>query len=181
MKFQFNVNLSDQDYLDYNVFWAIRSPYGKKQVTAYRVVLAFVFLGFIFLSLYGGGFSTVSLVGVIPLVIVGVLAQVFLTRFLGWTLKEYVKSLEKKGKMGYSPSSVIEFYDDNFVESAEFNRTEQKYSAIERISIVDNKVIYIHVNNIMSYILPISCFESEEQYKSFLDFIKTKSTNIDIY
>ena len=40
---------------------------------------------------------------------------------------------------------------------------------------------YIHVNNIMSYILPFSCFESKEQYNEFFEFIKTKCSNIDIY
>ena len=67
----------------------------------------------------------------------------------------------------YSPSSVIEFYEDVFIETTPDNKTEQKYSAIERISVVDNKVVYIHVNNIMSYILPFSCFESKEQYNEF--------------
>ena len=73
--------------------------------------------------------------------------------------------------MGYSPSSVLEFYEDRFIETTEEKRTEQKYSAVERISIVDNKMIYIHVNNIMSYMLPLSCFESKEQYDCFFDFI----------
>ena len=40
---------------------------------------------------------------------------------------------------------------------------------------------YIHVNNIMAYILPLSCFETKEQYESFLDFMKTKCANIDVY
>ena len=83
--------------------------------------------------------------------------------------------------MGYSPSSVIEFYEDSFVETTPDNKTEQRYASIERISIVDNKMIYIHVNNIMAYILPLSCFETKEQYDEFFEFIKTKCFNIDIY
>ena len=67
------------------------------------------------------------------------------------------------------------------METTPDNKTEQKYSVIERISVVDNKVVYIHVNNIMSYILPFSCFESKEQYNEFFEFIKTKCSNIDIY
>ena len=98
-----------------------------------------------------------------------------------WTLKASIKSLRKKGKMGYSPTSVVEFLNETFIETTPENKTEQKYSSIERISLVDNKMIYIHVNNVMAYIIPVSCFESAEQYQSFLDFIKTKSTNIDIY
>ena len=43
--------------------------------------------------------------------------------------------------MGYSPSAVIEFYEDVFIETTPDNKTERKYSAIERISIVDNKVV----------------------------------------
>lgn len=181
MKFRFNVNLSDQDYLDYNVFWAIKSPYGKKQILTLRVIIAALFAVIILLSLYGGSFSVGSFLGVIAYVIAFILVQVFLTRFFGWILKREIKKLKKNGKMGYSPLSVIEFFDNSFIETAEFNKTEQSYTAIERISIVDNKMIFIHINNVMSYILPLSCFESEEQYRSFLDFIKTKCANIDIY
>lgn len=181
MNFQFHVNLSDQDYLDYNMFWAIKSPYGKKQMITLRFTLAVLFGVLVFITLYKDAFSTASLIGVIPLLIVFILVQVLFTRFFAWTLKGFVKSLKKKGKMGYSPSSVIEFGDNSFVETTELNTTELKYAAVERISIVDNKLIYIHVNNVMSCILPFSCFESEEQYKSFLRFIKTKCANIDTY
>lgn len=83
--------------------------------------------------------------------------------------------------MGYSPESIMEFYEDRLVETTSDNKTELKYSAVERISIVDHKVIYIHVNIIMSYLMPISCFESKEQYDSFLEFMRTKCANIDIY
>ena len=83
--------------------------------------------------------------------------------------------------MGYSPESIMEFYEDRLVETTSDNKTELKYSAVERISIVDHKMIYIHVNNVMSYILPISSFESREQYDRFLGFIRTKCANIDIY
>ena len=83
--------------------------------------------------------------------------------------------------MGYSPVSEIEFYDESFVEITPDNKTEQKYSAIERVSVVTDKVVYIHVNNVMSYILPLSCFESKEQYNNFLYFVRSKCANIDVY
>lgn len=181
MKFQFNVNVNDQDYLDYNTFWMIRSPYGKKQIKTFRIIITVLFAIFISISLFSGGFSLESIFGVIPMVIVLSLTQIFLTRFFSWSLKGHIKTLKKSGKMGYSPESVIEFYEESFVETTPENKTEHKYSAIERISVVDNKMIYIHVNNVMSYMLPLSSFESKKQYDSFFDFIKTKCANIDIY
>ena len=83
--------------------------------------------------------------------------------------------------MGYYPVSEMEFYDESFMEITPDNKTEQKYSAIERVSVITDKVVYIHVNNVMSYILPLSCFESKEQYNNFLDFVRSKCTNIDVY
>ena len=181
MKFQFNVNINEEDYLDYNKFWMLRSHYGKKQMSTFRIIIAVIIGLIILISLYGGNFTFDSFIGIIPMAILLVLYELLLSPLFVLFLKCHLKSLKKKGKMGYSPSSVIEFYEDVFIETTPDNKTEQKYSAIERVSVVDNKVIYIHVNNIMSYILPFSCFESSEQYNEFFEFIKTKCLNIDIY
>ena len=181
MKFQFYVNTNDQDYLDYNKFWMLRSHYGKKQMTPFRIIFAVIIGVYILFSLYGGNFTFDSFIGIIPMAIFLILFELLLSPLFVLFLKSHLKSLKKKGKMGYSPSSVIEFYEDFFIETTPDNKTEQKYSAIERVSVVDNKVVYIHVNNIMSYILPFSCFESNEQFNEFFEFIKTKCSNIDVY
>ena len=96
-------------------------------------------------------------------------------------LLKHQKILQNSGVKCGVIGTLGVYYEDVFIETTPDNRTEQKYSAIERISVVDNKVVYIHVNNIMSYILPFSCFESNEQYNEFFKFIKTKCSNIDIY
>ena len=181
MKFKFNINTNDQDYLDYNKFWMLRSHYGKKQMTYFRIIFAVIIGVYILISLYGGNFTFDSFIGIIPMTILLILLELLLSPLFVLLLKSHLKNLKKKGKMGYSPSSVIEFYEDVFIETTPDNKTEQKYSAIERISVVDNKVVYIHVNNIMSYVLPFSCFESNEQYNEFFEFIKIKCSNIDIY
>ena len=133
------------------------------------------------LSLFGGEFSAAAWIGIIPYAILLVLFELLLNPLLCWILKSNIKSLKSKGKMGYSPVSEIEFYDESFVEITPDNKTEQKYSAIERVSVITDKVVYIHVNNVMSYILPLSCFESKEQYNNFLDFMRSKCANIDVY
>ena len=181
MKFQFNVNINEEDYLDYNKFWMLRSHYGKKQMSTFRIIFAVIIGLIILISLYGGNFTFDSFIGIIPMAILLVLYELLLSPLFVLFLKCHLKSLKKKGKMGYSPSSVVEFYEDVFIETTPQNKTEQKYLSIERGSVVDNKVVYIHVNNIMSYILPFSCFESNEQYNEFLEFIKTKCSNIDVY
>lgn len=180
MKFQFNVNLSEQDYVECNIFSLVKSHHGKNQIRTFRVTLAVLFAVLMVISLFGG-FSTETFISVIPMIILFVVWEIFLPKFISWTVKSYIKALKKSGKMAYPPESVIEFYEDSFVEITPEHKTELQYCAVERISIVDNKVMYIHINNISLYILPLSCFENKEQYDSFFSFIKTKCSNIDIY
>ncbi len=181
MKFRFNVNINNQDYLDFNKFIMFRSYYGKKQITSFRITVAIIIAIFILAFLFVNGFSKESFLNVIPLVLVMIFVMIFTTKFISWTFKFTIKSFEKNGKLAYSPESVIEFYDEVFVETTPENKTENKYFAIERISIVDEKIIYFHINRAMSYFLPLSSFESKEQYNEFLEFIKTKCATIDTY
>lgn len=181
MKFQFTVNLTDEDYLDYNLFWQFKSPYGKKQVIELRILLAIIVGLLAFVALLEGDFTQEAFLDCIPYAIALVLLEIFFKRIFLWIFKGYIKSLNKKGKKGYSPFSTMEFYDDVFVEVTPENKTEAKYSAIERVSIVDCKVIYLHANNLLAYILPLSSFETRAQYDDFIQFIKTKCLIVDEY
>ena len=181
MRFGFHITLTDKDYLDYNIFWTLKSYYGKKQILNVRILIAFLFAIVSFLSLFGGGFSADARIGVIPYAVFLILFELLLSPLFVWILKGHIKSLKSKGKMGYSPVSDMEFYDDSFMETTPDNRSEQRYSVVERVSVIADKAIYIHVNNVMSYILPSTCFTSEEQRNDFLDFLKTKCANIDVY
>lgn len=181
MNFQFDVKLNDKDYIDFNRFMIIRSPYGKKQIKDFRLTLAVVFFICFLLGLLVNGVSNDIWFAVVFFVFFSAIVQLLIKPFFSWTVKFSIKTMKKTGKAGYSPESVLEFGDETFIETTPDNKTEQRYVSIERISIVDNKMVYIHVNNIMAYILPLSCFETKEQYDEFFEFIKTKSANIDIY
>ncbi len=181
MNFKFNVITNDQDYLDYNEFWMLRSHYGKKQMLTMRIIITVLLGAGVLGFLISNEFAQSAFVGVFPLVALLVLTEIFFNKIMTASLKRQIKSMKKKGKMGYTPEAVLEFLDDTFIESTPDMKTERKYSAIERISVIDNRMIYIHVNNVMAYILPVSCFESQEQCDRFFEFIRTKCANIDVY
>ena len=180
MKFKFDVTINEKDYIDYNVFMLTKSPYGK-QINTFRIILFVIPVIFIIISMLGGGSSVKSFVDVIPIIILIIVLQLFLGPFFSFSVKTSIRLMKKTGKMGYSPESILEFYEDYLVETGKNQKTEHKYSGVERISVIENKMIYIHVNNVMSYILPVSSFQSDEQYNNFIAFMKTKCANIDKY
>ncbi len=181
MLFKFNIKLSEQDYFDYNVFHLLKSPYGAKQVVPLRIGIALIFLVGVLINMTISGFSLDSFVQSIPLVVLLLIFELGFNSFIKWSVKYNIKRLKKAGKMAYTPESVIEFFDDRFSELTDENTTEHKYTAIERVSVLKGKIVYIHINNIMSYLLPVSSFESEVQFDEFLEFIKSKNSNVDYY
>lgn len=182
MKFRFNVNLSEQDYLDFNLFLNLKSHYGKGQMKTIRILLAIMCVFMIGVFVVLAEFSGIGMVLFLVFgIVVLIFSQMFLEKSFARTLTKQMRNLKKRGKMAYSPESVLEFYEDVLVETTPENRNEQKYSSIDRISIVDNKVIYIHISNLAAYLLPVSCFESKEQFDDFLSFIKTKCGIVDTY
>lgn len=181
MNFSFNVNLTDKDYFEYNKFIALKSPYNKKQLVTLRLIFPIFFILCIVLLFLNDEYSSKErLVSTIIYLILAIIAEICTPSILTFFLKQTLKSQKKTGKAGYSPNSQIEFYDDYFTETTSDGKTETKYSALERISVVDGYV-YIHINGLMGYILPQSAFSSDGQYNNFLSFITAKCSVVDKY
>lgn len=181
MLYKFNIKMTDEDYLEFNKFWMLKSHYGKKQILSLRLIILVILLVFCLISLYGGNFSTEAFIGIIPTIMLLVLFQLCIKPFFAIAFKSTIKNMKKSGKMPYSANSVIEFYEDKFIEITDENEIKQKYSSIERVSIISGKFIYIHINNVMAHTLPWCCFDSDKQREDFVEFIKVKCNNIDIY
>ena len=181
MHFKFHIHIDDQEYLAFNRFHMFRSPYGKKQIVKIRWCFAAVFGALAFVSLIQQQFSFASWIGFFLYLLFGGLFQLLLKPIYMWSIKKHINALKKMGKPGYSPVSGIEFYDDYFIETTETNKTQQTYASLERVSVVDDQVIYLHPNSMLVYILPIRCFESKAQCEEFLAFMKTKCDKIERY
>ncbi len=181
MNYKFNVNLTDTDYIDLNMFINIRSYYAKEFQKKTRILYTALCLAIILITLISGGFSKEAFIGNISTIVILLVFQLLFNKFLALSLKSRIKVMKKTGKMPYSPDNVMEFYNDYFVKNTADEKNEVKYTAIERVSVIENKYIYIHVNCVQTYILPMRAFASTEQFYFFLAFLKTKYLTIDSY
>ena len=117
MKFRFNVNIAPEDYFELNRIVMFEMPAGKKIINTTRIIFAaFCAVAVLFLLSYFD-FSTAGVVAAILFLIITVLIQFLTKPLFNMILKSNVKSIAKiKGKPPYTEHSVIEFYDDIFVE-----------------------------------------------------------------
>lgn len=178
MLYRFDVNLTEQDYYEFNRFHIFTSHYGKKQFEKSRILISVIPLILLILrfgSYVLSSFAVENLVVCIVYILLSVFIF-FISKPLVWFVsKLQIKQMKKQGKLPFSPASTLEFYDDCFMEITPDNKTESKYSLVDSIYIVNGKMIYIFTNSVLAYILPIAAFASSEQYNSFMDFITKKT------
>ena len=175
MKFKFNVNITQEDYIEFNKIVMAETPVGKKSSKISSLIFIAVCVILVLFTLVNSKFSGVGFIVTGILIIAFLLVYITLNKAINnLAMKTTVKSLTKiKGKLPYSENSVLEFYDDVFVEITDENKTESKYSAIENI-IVNENLVVLFINSMQAYIVPTRSFESIEQKNSLVRFIGEK-------
>lgn len=174
MSFKFDINLSDDDYFEFNKFVNLKTAYGKKQLLSARIAVAIMFLAVIFIILVLDGLSLMFYISAPLLAVVLLVYEILFPSILVKNIKKQLNKMKSSGKMPYLPHSVIEFFEDRFVETADTQRSEILYSSIEKIGVNEGKAIYLHTDVLRAYIIPLSVFASESQYIEFFDFITAK-------
>ena len=181
MLFQLNVNLSEDDYLDFNKFHSFESMHGKKLIRKTRIffILAMIFLATLVVLILG--WTTLSIAYAVLLLLFTLLYTVFFKTVLTRNVKKQIKRLKKIGKLPFDPVSTLEFYEDKMVEITALQRTEQSYSIFERICVVKDRYVLLYKSSVSAYILPVWQINEQLNQKDFIEFLSEKCTNVEYY
>lgn len=181
MYFKFDAIMNDEDYINFNIFYQTMTPDGKRGIKRARIRLIIVSLlmCFIVFSLTQSSgatayFFTVLLIYFIVFCLRKKQNAVNIT-------KRSLKISRESGRQLYSQYTVMEFFDDYFVESVDGIRTEIMYSVVKSVKILNGRYLYIDINNTGFYILPFKAFSSNEECTAFIDFLRTKVQNVEFY
>ena len=187
MNFKFSVNLTKQDYIDFNIFTALKMPQGRKQLKEIRAKVSLLYGAFILFALTGGIVVHILTGKIVSAAILYVITALLVGGFVhyNWnfdgrmagSLTKYVERTLEQGRAPYSAFSTVEFTDEGIIETDENSKIEHKYSVFESIG-VDTGAIYLHFDAVRALILPFSCFESVEQREAFITYIEGKCPDI---
>lgn len=180
MKFKFNVNTTEEDYFEFNKFCRFMLPSAKKVIN--NMHFTFTFFAVFFMGILVWCWRIpLNIISAFVFLIILVLVQFSIKPMMLSSMKKSIASDKRNGKIRYMLSATLEFYDDKFIETTEDTKTEQKYKMVEQVSIVKDKIIYIHISDAIAYILPFSCFDSDNQANEFLEFLKSKCAVVKFY
>ena len=181
MQFELNITLTEEDFYAFNLFHALESKNGKKQLMKVRIFFISWMIALIALVLFVCDYSPISIayaviLGSFTSIYMLLYKKVIKRRFKGQTEK-----LKKTGKLPFDPESKLEFYDDKLVETTTDKRVEQSYTAIERICIVKNQHVFLYNSSVGAYMLPIPQIQKQLNQDDFLRFLSTKCSTVENY
>ena len=179
MQYQLDITLTEEDYLLFNVFHSTETPFGKKECKKGRIILICYIVVFAILLLYVARLSTFSTVIMALLELYLILNLLLIKKVIKRNIKKHIRKVAKTGKLPYSPSSRLEFYEDKLREESEGKCSEESYSTIERIYVVKDQLILIYVDAIRAYILPRQQIAKQVNLEEFISFISKQCSNIE--
>lgn len=181
MNYIFDIFLTEEDYIDFNIFHLSRSVYGKKHQQVLRILLAVIFVAAASINFWAEGISPVTVAYALLLGVLGLMMTVFYGKFSGFLTKLSIGSLKKSGKMAFSPESRVGFTDEGILEITPEGRTEKRWETVERLCILEGKVWYLFTNNIAAFILPVEQLRAQTDLAEFRKYLESKVPEVDVF
>lgn len=160
--------LTKQDYIDFNLNHMKVSPALKKLVFIQQFVIpAFYLLLPIFLAPLLDTPLWLWYAAFIPL---SILWAIFYPKHFNKTIARRMSKMLEEGRtdtiLGEHTMTIT---DEGILDQTEMNET--KYSKVEKI-IETGKHVFVYVNSVAAFIIPVKSFKNEEEKKAFLNEIK---------
>lgn len=180
MHYQLKLSLTEEDYLAFNQYHSLQSPFGKKMVRKSQIffVCAMIVLAALIFLVFGRTTFAMAYAGAL-----GLFTIVYLLLFkkiIKRTIKAQIKQIKSASKLPYDPESTLEFYEDTLVELAAGKRLEQSYGVLERICIWGEDYIFLYSSSVNAYILPMAQVKAQVDVAAFMDFLSQKCGAIEV-
>lgn len=181
MLFRLNINLTDEDYFQYNRFHALETPQGKQSIKkAHTIfVLTIVVLSAMILSLQGWTLSSK-----LYCLAIGVWVIIYFATYkntLDKNLRKQINRLKETGKLPFDPRSILEFHEDRLVEITDDTHTERRYVSIERVYVYKDSYIFLYKSSMGAYVLPLPQVRAQVNQEDFIRFLSQKCNTVEYY
>lgn len=165
-------NLTEQDYLDFSIFWLRTSKYIRKTLRILRIVAALLLLSLplLFINKEGKG---ISVFDVLFFSIVALLFFIFIpklhTALTLWQLKKMIAG-KRNSILG---NQTITIQEEGIRKSSSSGESFVFYNTFIDMKQSD-KAIYLFTGPAIAIIIPFHAFSSEKERKELAEFLQRK-------
>lgn len=159
--------LLEEDYINFNIDHANKSPSLKRNVSLIRILgpVTFLIAPFIIIR-----FSEIPLWYWMTLFgITSIIWLLFYPKHFDWEMRRRIKKMLKEGKNeSLFKERKISLTDEAIIETSSSSQTSTIWSRIDRVEETD-RYIYIYNSSISAYIIPKRVFKDDKEKIIFLE------------
>lgn len=161
-------DVTEQDYLNFNLYHAGHSRYSKNQTFMLRYGAALLML-LAFFVLYRGSMLAVA-IGIVFVI----MWIVLFPKYYEGLIKRSVKKMISEGKNNdFIGHQRLTLKDDCIEEATRDSTSATKYSAVEKLC-YGYDCIYVYIGALKAFIIPVTAFTDEAQRNEFINTLKEK-------
>jgi len=176
--YTFKVNLTEQDYFNYNLFHVRNTIIGKKTYNSLRILFISLFILLTAVLFIVDDLYVYIILG--PFVIAyGIYYIGFFNHAYMKLIKSNVKKHKKQGVKLYEESFQITYDDDSYTLKIDNSEVKSSYSKISDI-FEGNHCFYLYENKLAANIIPYHSIGDENDVESFRKFIYLKKIDASI-
>ena len=174
MKFTFE--LTEQDYLDFNMFTVKNYKFYQKQLYLFRILFTMIPYGIVIVDYLltgtkGADFMVGFSVAMVPLSVLFWFG--FPKLYDALTLKNAKKILFKEGKNNIFGERTLFFESNKIRTVTKLEESSILYEAITQVK-QSEQAIYLYTSPAMALILPLRVLANEAEKQAYFDFINAK-------
>ena len=171
--FQFQIDLTDKDYLCFNRHHLYHSKPGRSFRTKMKVIVPVIFALFLLLFWILELPASFIWTEAVLLAILTVLWFCFFRKFMQMLLKKQVKNMKKAGRLPYQRQTTLVFDEEEIVETSDQSEFRNQYDAIEKVC-NGSCGLYLYLNAVQAFLIPDRAFAGPEEKQALLEFLRRK-------
>lgn len=164
------INLKDEDFIEFNSYYIMKSAKGKRSILIGRVSILIVAILATIIFFAANANSKFILAEAIVLLAIGIVWFLFYPRMIKKNIAKRVIKVRRDGGLPYESEVELSFLDDVIIEKTATTSRETPYTDFKEITQTD-KYIYLAKFTQESMIIPLRCVNDKT---AFLNFIKEK-------
>lgn len=174
---QYHCTLTDDEYIDFNLFTLRSNPAYKRALLLCRMMvpaMLFLLLLLNIINKYDGIVIFAVMYGVAALIWVFAVKPLY--DFI--TLRN-IKSQLKHSRSLYTPEYTLYFNEDHILDISPQQETKVFYEKIERVC-VNRGAVYIYPTSVSAMILPAAVFPADADRDRLLSFLAQRRSDLQI-
>jgi hypothetical protein len=174
---QYQCRLSEQDYIDFNLFTVHSNPAYKRAILLVRLILPAMFLVLTAFSLAAKREGV--LIQTVIYAVVILIWELLVKRLYDFITLRTIKTQLKNSGSLYAPEYTLSFNEDHILESTQQTESRVSYEKLERIA-VHMGAVYVYPTSVTAMIIPAAQFPAEADRERLLAFLGQRRGDLQI-